>query len=572
MAGQIPPQFIDDLLTRIDIVDIVDSRVPLKKAGKNLSACCPFHNEKTASFTVSPEKQFYHCFGCGAHGTAIGFLMEYDQMSFPESVQELADHAGMTVPTSHTISNTPAKQNLYELLDKVSQYYVHQLQTHPQRGAFVDYLKKRGLSQKTIEHFNIGMAPDGWDNVLRTFGASAQAKTQLEETGLLSSNDKGRTYDRFRNRIMFPIRDRRGRVIGFGGRVLDDSTPKYLNSPETAVFHKGSELYGLYQAKKANRKLTRIVIVEGYMDVIALAEQGILNSVATLGTATTPDHLRQLLRSAPEVIFCFDGDRAGREAAWRAAENALPMLGGNHELKFMFLPDGEDPDSLVKQEGAEKFNQRVEKAQSYSDYFFATLESRVDISSMDGRARLVEVTKPYLRHIPTGVYRDMLEQRLAEIAKTNLSMLNKHLDKPAVQKNKRTAKQSSSVNSPVRTAITILLQHPELHQEVDGYQSLQVLEVPGIDVLVQLLELLHEHPHLNTAALLERWRDDKISAHLQRLAQQTLSLSAEELQYELSGIVRQFQKQAIEERQSYLTNKPFSQLTDAEKEEVKSFN
>jgi DNA primase len=573
MAGQIPPQFIDDLLTRIDIVDIVDSRVPLKKAGKNLSACCPFHNEKTASFTVSPEKQFYHCFGCGAHGTAIGFLMEYDQMSFPESVQELADHAGMTVPTTHTVSNTPAKQNLYELLDKVSQYYVHQLQTHPQRGVFVDYLKNRGLSRQTIEKFNIGMAPDGWDNVLRTFGASsAQAKAQLEEAGLLSSNDKGRTYDRFRNRVMFPIRDRRGRVIGFGGRVLDDSPPKYLNSPETAVFHKGSELYGLYQAKKANRKLTRIVIVEGYMDVIALAEQGILNAVATLGTATTPDHLRQLLRSAPEVVFCFDGDRAGREAAWRAAENALPMLGGNHELKFMFLPDGEDPDSIVKQEGAEKFNQRVDQAQSYSDYFFTSLESRVDISSMDGRARLVEITKPYLRHIPAGVYRDMLEQRLAEIAKTNLSMLSKHLDKPAVKLGKRTTKPSSAVVSPVRMAITILLQHPELHKDVGEYQTLQSLDLPGIEVLVHLLELLHQHPHLNTAALLERWRDDKNSAHLQRLAQQTLSLSAEELQHELTGIVRQFQKQAIEERQSYLTNKPFSQLTDAEKEEVKSFN
>jgi len=572
MAGQIPPQFIDDLLTRIDIVDIVDSRVPLKKAGKNLSACCPFHNEKTASFTVSPEKQFYHCFGCGAHGTAIGFLMEYDQMSFPESVQELADHAGMTVPTSHAISNTPAKQNLYELLDKVSQYYVHQLQTHPQRAIFVDYLKNRGLSKQTIEHFNVGMAPDGWDNVLRTFGASAQAKAQLEEAGLLSSNDKGRTYDRFRNRIMFPIRDRRGRVIGFGGRVLDDSSPKYLNSPETTVFHKGSELYGLYQAKKANRKLTRIVIVEGYMDVIALAEQGILNAVATLGTATTSDHLRQLLRSAPEIIFCFDGDRAGREAAWRAAENAMPMLGGNHELKFMFLPDGEDPDSLVKQEGAEKFNQRVDQAQSYSDYFFATLESRVDISSMDGRARLVETTKPYLRHIPQGVYRDMLEQRLAEIAKTNLATLNKHLDKPAAKKAKRPTKQSSAVNSPIRTAITILLQHPELHKEAGDYQNLEALDVPGVEVLVRLLELLHEHPHLNTAAILERWRDDKNSAHLQRLALQTLSLSAEELQHELTGIIRQLQKQATEERQSYLTNKPFSQLTNAEKEEVKSFN
>jgi DNA primase len=572
MAGQIPPQFIDDLLTRIDIVDIVDSRVPLKKAGKNLSACCPFHNEKTASFTVSPEKQFYHCFGCGAHGTAIGFLMEYDQMSFPESVQELADHAGMTVPTTHAVSNTPAKQNLYDLLDKVSQYFVHQLQTHPQRGVFVDYLKKRGLSKQTIEHFNIGMAPDGWDNVLRTFGASAQAKSQLDEAGLLSSNDKGRTYDRFRNRVMFPIRDRRGRVIGFGGRVLDNSTPKYLNSPETTVFHKGSELYGLYQAKKANRKLTNIVIVEGYMDVIALAEQGIVNAVATLGTATTPDHLRQLLRSAPEVVFCFDGDRAGLDAAWRAAENALPMLGGNHELKFMFLPDGEDPDSLVKQEGAEAFNQRIANAQSYSDYFFATLESRVDISSMDGRARLVEITKPYLRHIPTGVYRDMLEQRLAEVAKTNLSTLNKHLDKPANKHTKRSSKQSSAVHSPVRTAITILLQHPELHKEIIEYQNLQILDVPGIEVLVRILELLHEHPHLNTAALLERWRDDQNSAHLQRLAQQTMTLSAKELQHELAGIVHQFQKQAMEERQSYLTNKPFSQLTDVEKEEIKSFN
>jgi DNA primase len=571
MAGQIPRQFIDDLLTRIDIVDIVDSRVPLKKAGKNLSACCPFHNEKTPSFTVSREKQFYHCFGCGAHGSAISFLMEYDQMSFPESVQELADHAGMTVPTSQNISTAPATKNLYEVLDKVSQYFVHQLQTHPQRQVFVEYLKNRGLSAQTIEQFNIGMAPDGWDNVLKTFGTSPQAKSQLEDVGLLSSNDKGRTYDRFRNRIMFPIRDRRGRVVGFGGRVLDDSTPKYLNSPETAVFHKGSELYGLYQAKKANRKLTRIVIVEGYMDVIALAEQGINNAVATLGTATTPDHLRQLLRSAPEIIFCFDGDRAGREAAWRAAENALPMLGGNHELKFMFLPDGEDPDTVVKKDGAEKFNHYVDNAQSYSDYFFANLESRVDISSMDGRARLVEIAKPYLRHIPAGMYRDMLEQRLAEITQTTTSMLSKHLDKPAVKQNKRPSTTSSSTVSPIRTAITILVQHPNLYEYVGEHHKIKDLELPGIKVLMKLLETLDEHPHLNTAALLERWRDDQNSGHLQRLALQSLSLSPDELRHELAGTVQQLQKQAVEDRQSYLTSKPFNQLTDEEKDEIKSF-
>ena len=572
MAGQIPAQFIDDLLTRVDIVDVIDARVPLKKAGKNLQACCPFHNEKTPSFTVSPDKQFYHCFGCGAHGTAIGFLMEYDQMSFPESIHELADLVGMKVPATQSLTPSPSTQNLYDLLDKVSQYYVHQLQSHPQRIVFEDYLKQRGLSTQTIELFNIGMAPDGWDNVLRTFGTTDLARQQLNEAGLLSSNDKGRTYDRFRNRIMFPIRDRRGRVIGFGGRVLDDSTPKYLNSPETPVFHKGHELYGLFQARKANRKLDRIIIVEGYMDVIVLAEHGITNAVATLGTATTPDHLRLIQRSTPEVVFCFDGDRAGRDAAWRAAENALPLLGGNHQLKFIFLPDGEDPDSLVRQQGAEKFNALVEQAQNYSDFFFATLESRVDIASMDGRARLVEIAKPYLRHIPAGIYRDMLEQQLADRAKTNTAILHKHLDKPPESKSKARQKalMASTSISPVRMAITIILQHPELHSAVNEFDKISSLERPGIKILAQLLETLRQNPHLNTAALLERARESEHAEHLQRLVLQPLSLSAGELKHELVGIIQQLQQQALADRQTYLTNKPFSELTDAEKEEIRN--
>ena len=572
MAGQIPTQFIDDLLTRVDIVDVVDARVPLKKAGKNLQACCPFHNEKTPSFTVSPEKQFYHCFGCGAHGTAIGFLMEYDQMSFPESIHELAELVGMTVPTTQSLSPSPATQNLYDVLDKVSQYYVHQLQTHPQRVIFADYLKQRGLSAKTIELFNIGMAPDGWDNVLRTFGTTDLARQQLNEAGLLSSNDKGRTYDRFRNRVMFPIRDRRGRVIAFGGRVLDDSTPKYLNSPETPVFHKGHELYGLFQARKANRKLDRIIIVEGYMDVIVLTEHGITNAVATLGTATTPDHLRLIQRSTPEVVFCFDGDRAGRDAAWRAAENALPLLGGNHQLKFMFLPDGEDPDSVVRQQGAEKFNILVEQAQNYSDFFFATLESRVDIASMDGRARLVEIAKPYLRHIPAGIYRDMLEQQLADRAQTSTRVLHKHLDKPPQNKSNRLQKAltASTAISPVRMAITIVLQHPELHSSVNEFDKISSLDRPGIKILAQLLETLSQNPHLNTAALLERARDSEHAEHLQRLVLQPLSLSADELKHELLGIIQQLQQEALAERQAYLTAKPFSELTDAEKEEIRN--
>lgn len=571
MAGQIPTQFIDELLTRVDIVDIIDTRVPLKKAGKNLHACCPFHNEKTPSFTVSQEKQFYHCFGCGAHGTAIGFLMEYDQLSFPEAIQELADHVGMTVPTTQQASLSPVKQSLYDLMDKVGQYYVHQLQTHPQRQAFVDYLKRRGLSQKTVELFGIGMAPDGWDNVLRTFGSNPQQTKQLLEGGLLIKNDKGRTYDRFRNRIMFPIWDRRGRVIGFGGRVLDDSTPKYLNSPETPIFHKGTELYGLYQARKANRKLERIVIVEGYMDVIALAEHGISNAVATLGTSTTADHLRLLLRAAPEVVFCFDGDRAGRDAAWRAAENALPMLGGNQQLKFMFLPDGEDPDSLVSEQGAEAFSERVVNAQNYSEFFFETLGSQVDLASMDGRARLVEMAKPYLKHVPAGVYRDMLEQRLAELTKTNIATLNKHLEKPAQQQKRPAKKQTMATMTPIRMAITIVLQYPILAREIDDVAVIQSVTQPGVNILQELLETLHQHPHLTTAALLERWRDKENGAHLQKLALQPLSLSADALKHELTGIVSQLQKEARQQRLIYLESKPLNELTEAEKAEWRSY-
>jgi DNA primase len=571
MAGQIPPQFIDDLLTRVDIVDVIDGRVPLKKAGRNMQACCPFHNEKTPSFTVSPEKQFYHCFGCGAHGTAIGFLMEYDQMSFPEAVQELADSVGMTVPVQQNqFAQQPGKQNLYDLLEKVSQYYVHQLQNHPQRQQFNDYLQQRGLTPATIQAFKIGMAPDGWDNVMRVFATNADNKAKLDEVGLLSKNEKGRQYDRFRNRVMFPIIDRRGRVIGFGGRVLDDSTPKYLNSPETTVFHKGSELYGLYQARKANRRLERIIIVEGYMDVVALAQFGVTNAVATLGTATTPEHLKQLLRSAPEVVFCFDGDRAGKEAAWRAAENALPMLGGNHELKCMFLPDGEDPDSLVRKEGADGFNHRVLQAQSYSDYFFSSLQSRVDISSMDGRARLVEITKPFLSRIQAGVYRDMMEQRLAEVSQTNRSMLDRHLDK-APQEKATPVKKANNHFSPVRQAITMLIQHPELQQTVTEIEKLKWLSLPGLDILIQLLETLSQNPHLTTAQLLERWRDHPSGAHLQKLALQSLSLPVDALMSEFAGVIQQLEKQATQHRQQYLTSKPLSALSAAEREEIKSF-
>jgi len=575
MAGQIPPQFIDELLSRVDIVDVIDSRVPLKKAGKNLHACCPFHNEKTPSFTVSPDKQFYHCFGCGAHGTAIGFLMEYEQLSFPETIQELADSVGMQVPVTQQASLTPVRQNLYDLLDKVSKYYAHQLQNHPQKHAFNAYLEQRGLSSEIINAFDIGMAPDGWDNVLRTFGNNQQTIDMLQEGGLLIKNEQGRIYDRFRKRLMFPIRDRRGRVIGFGGRVIDpEDAPKYLNSPETPVFHKGQELYGLYQARKANRQLQRILIVEGYMDVIALAQFGINNAVATLGTATTPDHLRQLIRSAPEIVFCFDGDRAGRDAAWRAAENALPILGGNFELKFMFLPQGEDPDSVVREQGAEGFQTLVGQAQSLSEFFLATLSQRVDMDSMDGRARLIELAKPYLGRIPSGVYRDMLEQQLAIEAKTSQATLNKHIERSRPVTKRAVPKSANANKTPVRMAITLLLKHPGLHKALGDTDWLKNLSQPGVAILSEILETLRTNPQItNSAILIERWRDTEHYPALNKLLNEQFAVDdADQLKPELLGYFQKLQRMAKEERQKFLEAKSKSSegLTAAEREEYRS--
>jgi len=346
MAGRIPQSFIDEVLNRTDIVEVIDTRVPLKKAGREFKACCPFHTEKTPSFTVSQVKQFYHCFGCGEHGTAITFLMDYEHMEFVEAIEELARRAGLEVPreTGTTHSQTPSTLLHYALLERVADYYQEQLRTHPQAGRAVEYLKQRGLTGEVAARFNIGFAPPGWENIAAALDADGTIHKQLLELGLTIERDTGGSaYDRFRDRIQFPIRDRRGRTIGFGGRVLDDSTPKYLNSPESPVFHKGQELYGLFEARKAVRKLERILVVEGYMDVVALAQFGINYAVATLGTATTHEHLERLFRTVPEVVFCFDGDRAGREAAWRALENTLPVLRDGREARFLFLPDEEDP-------------------------------------------------------------------------------------------------------------------------------------------------------------------------------------------------------------------------------------
>lgn len=440
MAGLIPQSFIDDLLNRTDIVDVVSSRIQLKKTGKNYSACCPFHKEKTPSFTVSPDKQFYYCFGCGAGGNALGFVMDHDQTEFPQAVEELAKRAGMDVPREDNgrgggRPRQPTDSPLYALLKAAADYYRQALKSHPQRRAAVEYLKGRGLSGEIARDFGLGFAPPGWDNLLKHLaGDSLQHKAMIDAGLLVENPDSGKRYDRFRDRVIFPIHDSRGRVIAFGGRVLGDDKPKYLNSPETPVFHKGQELYGLYEARKNNRNLDEIMVVEGYMDVIALAQQGLRNAVATLGTATSEEHLKRIFRLVPSVLFCFDGDQAGRNAAWRALEAALPNLQDGRRARFLFLPDGEDPDTLVRSEGTEAFQARIHQhAQPLADYFFQQLSEEADPRSLEGKAHLVTLAAPLIDKIPGNTLRALMRQRLTQITGLDTSAMGQASAAPARQ-------------------------------------------------------------------------------------------------------------------------------------------
>ncbi|MDH4607719.1 DNA primase [Pseudomonas sp. BN102] len=421
MAGLIPQGFIDDLLNRTDIVEVVGARVQLKKAGKNYTARCPFHNEKTPSFSVSPDKQFYYCFGCGAGGNALGFIMDHDNLDFPQAVEDLAKRAGMDIPREEGgRSNRPRQPTdspLYALLTAASDYYRHALKQHPTRKAAVEYLKGRGLTGEIARDFALGFAPPGWDNLLKHMGGDSLQQKHMIDAGLLIENtETGKRYDRFRDRVMFPIRDSRGRIIAFGGRVLGDDKPKYLNSPETPVFHKGQELYGLFEARKHNRNLDEIMVVEGYMDVIALAQQGLRNAVATLGTSTSEEHIKRLFRLVPSILFCFDGDQAGRKAAWRALEATLPSLEDGRRARFLFLPEGEDPDSLVRKEGTDAFRARItQHAQPLADYFFQQLTQEADPSSLEGKAHLATLAAPLIERIPGANLKVLMRQRLGEI-------------------------------------------------------------------------------------------------------------------------------------------------------------
>ena len=416
MAGLIPQSFIDDLLDRVDIVEVVNARVQLKKSGKNYKACCPFHEEKSPSFTVAQDKQFYYCFGCGAGGNALGFVMEFDRLDFLPAVEMLAKNAGLEIPREAAPDRAVSKQkdSLYSILVESDTFFRQQLRTNKAAGTAVDYLKSRGLSGKIAAQFGVGYAPPGWDNLLKAAGNDPGKIKLLDESGMIISRpEEKKQYDRFRHRIMFPIRDQRGRTIGFGGRVLDDSTPKYLNSPETPVFHKGRELYGLYEARQALKEIPHLIMVEGYMDVIALAQYGIHNAVATLGTALTESHLQKLFRYTSELVFCFDGDKAGHRAAARSLEIALPEMKDGVSAKFLFLPDGEDPDSMVRKHGTDAFQLDVQKAQPLSEFLFEQLSEGIDASTADGKARLSKVCAPQINRIPQGVFRQLMLEELS---------------------------------------------------------------------------------------------------------------------------------------------------------------
>ena len=598
---RIPQQFIDELIARADIVELIGARVPLKKQGKEFKACCPFHGEKTPSFTVVPDKQFYHCFGCGAHGTALGFLMEHDHLSFIEAVEDLAARVGLEVPREENVTpRQSAADGWFAALEKAAELYCQELR-NSDRGK--DYFKARGLTGETAARFGLGYAPDAWDFLLKQLGHSEPERMKLLQVGLIIERERkpGASappghYDRFRDRVMFPIRDARGRTIGFGGRVLDKGEPKYLNSPETELFHKGRELYGLYEARQASRTITRLLIVEGYMDVVRLHQAGITYAVATLGTATTPEHLSRVFRICNELVFCFDGDRAGRAAAWRALENSLSQIREGRQIRFLFLPDGHDPDSLVGAEGREAFEARLKHAVPLSEYFIGHLSSQVEMQTVDGRARMGELARPLLERIPEGIYRELLVDEVAAAVRIDRSRLDSALSAgrpetgraaPGTHADQATRPQRPRENDPensrdehrprenpgsrniVRQSIFLLVHYPQIADKAGDPSVIAGIDRPGIPLLVQLLAELQKNPAQNTGALLERWRDRPNVEHLAKLAAlECIPDAAGAAKDLVAAIARLLEEDSLRRSRQLLSKRESQGLTDAEKAEL----
>jgi DNA primase len=562
--ARIPDAFIDELLARTDIVEVVGARVPLKRQGKEYSACCPFHDERSPSFTVSPTKQFYHCFGCGAHGTALSFLMNYDRLEFLDAVEELARRNGMEVPkeTQHRNVSDDSRE-LYAALDSSAGFFQRQLETSDKARAYLD---GRGVDAAIRTQFSIGYAPDGFSALKDALGIDERRVKLLDRAGMLSKNDRGHVYDKFRDRVMFPIHDRRGRVIAFGGRVLDkDDGPKYLNSPETVLFHKGRELYGLWQVRQANQKIARLIVVEGYMDVVSLFQYGVTQAVATLGTATTPDHAELLFRNAPDVYFCFDGDAAGQRAAWRALESVLPRMKDGRQAFFLFLPQGEDPDTIVRKEGVAGFDARLHDATPLSQFFFDELGKDIRLSTLDGKARLAERAKPLLAQIPDGAFGDLMKQRLTEI-----TGVGAQLPPPVPAAPQRRPVNAAAKPSLVRSTIVRLLHKPSLALVLEPPYGFAGLRQPGVELLIELLDIVRTRPDITTGALLEHFAEREELAALQKLAMQAIPGDEDSWRTELLDAAAQLERQSLQQRLDELQAKQRNiGLDEADKYELR---
>ena len=573
MAGRIPQAFIDDLLARADIVEVIDSHVPLRKAGRNHQALCPFHEEKTPSFTVSQDKQFYHCFGCGANGTVISFVMEFNGLGFVEAIEDLAGRYGLEIPREAGYQPASKQHDeLYELLEQAAQFYRKQLQGH--KGRAVDYLEKRGISGTVIEDYEIGYAPSGWKRLLNVLGKSAEARARLTQSGLIKPGGKEGHYDFFRDRIMFPIHDQRGRVIAFGGRAVGQDTPKYLNSPETPLFHKGRELYGLYQARSKRKQPKSLYVVEGYMDVIALAQHGVDNAVATLGTAVTENHLEKLYRVAGRLIFCFDGDEAGRKAAWRALEIAIPQLREGRQALFNFMPEGHDPDSFIRQQGAEQFRSD-ERTVPLSDFLLDSIKSRAGVSTREGRAAFLDLILPYLAGMPGSGLRQLLLQEAADIAQIDTDGLQKLLQNYRPDTARRSGiprpRQQREKPGDISNIIAYILNRPGLAMLVEDPAELSGITVPGADFVRELITLVHSNPEITCAGILEHWRGSRYETRLNELASGPGLPGDEDFDLEGEFVDRVEKLKAAKARQSIqeITRTAPSQLSDEDKKQLR---
>jgi len=573
MAGLIPQSFIDELLHRTDIVEVVDKRVSLKKTGKNYQACCPFHNEKTPSFSVQPERQFYYCFGCGAGGNAIGFVMNFDHVDFPQAVEILARDAGLEVPREESKAEHRRQSEhskLFEALDMANKFFQRQLRQHPGRHRAIDYLTSRGVVGEIARDFALGYAPPGWDNLIEALGIEGEQQRTMLRAGMVIERSKPNNdtepnarrtpcYDRFRDRIMFPIRDSQGRVIAFGGRVLGDDKPKYLNSPETPVFQKSSELYGLYESKKSGEKFSHLLLVEGYMDVIALAQMGIRNAVATLGTATSARHLTRIFRAVSDVVFCFDGDAAGRNAAWRALETSLPLMEDGRHVSFLFLPEGEDPDTLVRSIGTEGFLREIKQATPLAQFFFDKLSEGLDIHSIEGKARLGNLAKPLIRMFPKGVYGKLMLDKLSEtlgISGESLSQLltssrsgkesqshpAEHAMAPKPPSRSRAAQRPADLKTIRKSAslkaTELLLRNPEVALTIKSdLEPLRHAQDESQRLLLTLIEKIRNDPTIEIFHLLGYCYGTPLGGQLTQLLQAEKITPQEGLEAEFTQIL-----------------------------------